>query len=183
MSILSSHAICECVRTGRIEIDPFNAEQLNPCSYDLTLGDTYALYTGSAYAHGEMVLDSKRKQPVDYWTIPEEGVRLTARFGYLMHTRERVLAHDLVPIVDGKSSIGRLFVWVHVTAGFGDPGFNGQYTLEVVPLYDTILYPGMRICQIRFETIDGVIQQYTGNYCGNFAKGPVPSRSWAQFKR
>jgi dCTP deaminase len=117
---------------------------------------------------------------------PEVGWILKPGIGYLMHTRERVHTKKYVPVLDGKSSIGRLFMVVHVTAGYGDPGFNGQYTLEVVVTHAVRIYPGMRIAQIRFHTIAGetgrVEAPYEGNYTGQDAKGPVASKAYRQFK-
>jgi len=99
-----------------------------------------------------------------------------------MHTAERVFSNRFVPVLDGKSSIGRLGICVHLTAGYGDPGFNGQYTLEVTTVYPVRVYPRMRFCQMRFHMIEGEVQQYTGNYTGGSAMGPVASRCWKQFQ-
>ena len=99
-----------------------------------------------------------------------------------MHTRERVGTEKFVPIIDGKSSIGRLFVFCHVTAGFGDVGFFGQYTLEVLTVHPVILYAGMRICQIRFQSIAGEFDFYKGHYRNETAQGAVPSHAYEQFE-
>jgi dCTP deaminase len=108
---------------------------------------------------------------------------LEPNVGYLMHTIERVHTKKYVPVLDGKSSIGRLFMKVHETAGYGDAGFDGQYTLEVTVVHPLRVYPGMRIAQMRFHTILGEVQKlYAGNYTGEAAKGPVPSRAWRQFR-
>ena len=96
-----------------------------------------------------------------------------------MHTVERIRTDFYNPVLDGKSSIGRLFVKVHETAGYGDPGFNGQYTLEVTTsMFPVRLYPGMRICQIRFHTLEGALASYeeTGHYKGEAAQGAVGSK-------
>lgn len=94
-----------------------------------------------------------------------------------------------MPVLDGKSSIGRLGVQVHVTAGYGDPGFDGQYTLEVTSVYPVRVYPGMRFCQMRFHTRDLGDQTvlkgpllYAGSYEGETSRGPVPSMIWRQFE-
>jgi dCTP deaminase len=84
-------------------------------------------------------------------------------------------------VLDGKSSLGRLGVSVHATAGFGDPGFDGQWTLEVTCVLPVRLYAGMRVAQVRFHAVQGEVQQYAGNYVEH-ATGPVASRSWRQFK-
>lgn len=186
MSILSGQAIVAARNAGQIEIDPFNAEQVNPVSYDLTLGDKVLVYKDwDQPCHGSpLVVDSKVKEHylTNEITMLKQGFILKPGHGYLMHTRERVWTDRYVPIVDGKSSWARLFVAIHVTAGFGDPGFKGNYTLEVTCTYPIVIYPGCRIAQIRFHTIEGDITQYNGSYVGSYAEGPVASRAWRQFE-
>ena len=178
--ILSGKAVEGAVRNGNIRISPFNADQLNPVSYDLTLGAGVVEYC----CHGPrgVFLDARVDNAHEAYTMGPEGFILDPGTGYLMHTRERVWSDSFVSVIDGKSSIGRLFVQVHQTAGFGDPGFDGQYTLEVTCKYRTRLYPGMRIAQVRFHSIDGLVEPYRGNYTGISAIGPVASRAFKQFK-
>jgi dCTP deaminase len=184
-----------------------------PASYDLTLGRTVSVYKAvteadfSGSVPGALVrpswgspyssipfrpsrasgppnyLDAASENEVASYEMDDRGLLLMPGVGYLMHTEERVKTDRFVPIVDGKSSIGRLFCQVHWTAGFGDPGFDGQYTLEVAVLAPLRLYPGMRICQIRFHTTEGGDRGYArnGTYVGDFSEGPVPSRSWKMF--
>lgn len=137
------------------------------------------------FSDPEPWLDSRKKNEVHQFTMdPEHGWLLKPGVGYLMHTAERIWTTKYVPVLDGKSSLGRLFMTAHVTAGYGDPGFNGQYTLEVVVTHPVIVYPGMRFCQIRFHTYIGAHLHYerTGHYIGALAEGPVPSMSWKQFE-
>lgn len=204
--ILTGPAIKREVEAGRIVVDPWDPthldfeDRINPASYDLTLGDEVAVYasvthhlpgqkeeedgTGiSANPHG--VLSVKSRNEVRRFKIrPETGWLLKPGIGYLMHTVERIRTDHYVPILDGKSSIGRLFAAVHVTAGYGDPGFDGQYTLEVIVTHQARVYPGMRFCQIRFHTTVGEMISYqkTGSYKGDHARGPVPSKSWRMFR-
>lgn len=219
--ILSDSAISSAVSAGDILINPFDEAQLNPTSYDLTLGDQVTVYkrwvaydeyystprpnpagipglsveniTGrprdgsDLIANNSNVLDVKKEpETVSFKINPEIGWVLKPGIGYLMHTRETIWTRKFVPIVDGKSSIGRLFVLIHFTAGFGDPGFDGQYTLEVSALHPVKVYPGMRIGQIRFHTIEGELamayDKRESNYKGVLAKGAVASRAWKQFK-
>jgi len=129
-------------------------------------------------------MDSKKQHDVWKFDIdPKIGWLLRPGIGYLMHTAERVCTKEFVPVIDGKSSIGRLFVMVHVTAGYGDTGFDGQYTLEVLTTYPVRVYPGMRFCQMRFHTSVGDRLNYRayGNYVDDASMGPVPSKSWKQF--
>lgn len=113
---------------------------------------------------------------------PGEAFFLRPGIGYLMHTEERVWTDSFVPVLDGKSSLARLFASAHVTAGYGEANFNGQWTLEVVVTHPLIVYAGMRFCQMRFHTIAGDKDQYDGNYQGKDAVGPVPSKSWKQIE-
>jgi dCTP deaminase len=188
--ILSGPAIEQAVKYGSIRIDPFNLEQLNPVSYDLTLGRQVAVYVGWADRWKGFVdqplnhvLDAHEKPKIETHEIGEEGFVLRPGFGYLMHTEESIWTDTYVPVIDGKSSLGRLFVQIHSTAGYGDPGYLGQYTLEVTVTHPVRLYAGMRIAQIRFHTIKGPIKLYKGNYTGEDARGPVASKTWKQFEK
>lgn len=190
--ILSGTMIDHCVtKTYEISINPYNKEQLNPASYDLLLGDTVRLYTETVTIKKSNVedgtniskkitglLDPKKINPTVSFKMPKSGFVLQPGIGYLLHTKERIHTDVCVPVIDGKSSLGRLFLAVHVTAGYGDPGFDGQYTLEAVATHRVVIYPGMRICQIRFHTIFGVPKPYrvTGRYTGEDAIGPVASK-------
>jgi len=198
--ILSGKAILNEVELGRIEIEPFRKEMVNPASVDLTLGDEVAVYEdwvhcyerekvaiedGRNFCLRENLLDVKKEPTVRKFKInPNYGWRLKPGIGYLMSTHERIKTDHYVPVLDGKSSVGRLFIQIHFTAGFGDAGFDGQYTLEVSAQHPVIVYPGMRIAQIRFHEITGDVVSYqkTGNYRGELARGPVPSRLWKTFK-
>ncbi len=205
--ILSGKSILSALKKGDIEITPFQADhvifesRVNPASYDLTLGPEVAVYTATTYPEflaanadelpGRGVrprngtLDAARENEVARHQMSTKGFVLMPGVGYLMHTAEKICSNKYVPILDGKSSIGRLFCFVHVTAGYGDPGFDGQYTLEVVVMQPLIVYPGMKFCQIRFHTIVGEFDSYKrkGNYQGVLADGPVPSQSWRMFAK
>jgi dCTP deaminase len=187
--ILSGKAILAAVDEGKIKIEPFDPKYMNPASFDLTLGDEVRVYSIAPTSWFQNVitffrpgvLDSKVDNPTRSFKIGPEGFLLKPGVGYLMHTKERVGTNDFVPALDGKSSIGRLFVKIHETAGLGDCGFFGNYTLEVTCVHPVRLYAGMRIAQIRFHTIVGEVVQYEGRYKGSQAEGAVASRSWEQF--
>jgi dCTP deaminase len=124
-------------------------------------------------------MDTRKPARLRKWKMDQEaGWIIQPGVGYLMHTVERIHTDRYVPVLDGKSSIGRLFVQVHVTAGFGDPGFDGQYTLEVTSQFPIRVYPGMRFCQIRFHHVEGDVTSYQelGRYKDGAAKGAVGSR-------
>jgi dCTP deaminase len=202
--ILTGKQVEKEVDDGGIVIEPFYRECLNPVSVDLHLGEHAAVYSDVSFikqvdrsldervGFGEIdlafmsgVLDARKENPVVRFDIPKEGLVLRPGCLYLMHTLERVHTRHFVPVLDGKSSIGRLGIKVHETAGYGDPGFDGQYTLEVTCVHPVRVYAGMRFCQIRFHTMVGEVELYghRSNYVGTLAKGPVPSRSFKQFEK
>ena len=200
MSILSGNEIQMQIANGDIVIEPFEPDRVNPVSVDLTLGDEVAVYEDFTYCGSAdewegncnvpydgtgltpnsraLPLDTKKKSPLlRKWKMyPEVGWVLVPGVCYLLHTAESVFTKKFVPVLDGKSSIGRLFVQVHKTAAFGDPGFHGQYTLEVTSRFPVKIYPGMRICQVRFHLIKGLVDLYDGHYKDSYARGPVGSR-------
>lgn len=176
--ILTGPEIRRQVTLGRIFVSPWNPELLNPASLDLRLGNTVRIYTKDAY--GVRHIDARVEAPTNAWTF--EVFTLEPGELYLMHTEERISTNRFIPVLDGKSSIGRLGICVHLTAGYGDPGFDGQYTLEVTTVYPVQVYAGMRFCQMRFHTTVGEPALYQGNYTGEHSTGPVPSRVWRQFK-
>ena len=93
----------------------------------------------------------------------EDGLVLAPNHLYLGRTVERTETHNLVPMIEGRSSIGRLGLFVHVTAGFGDVGFSGYWTLEMFAVQPVKIYPGVPICQIFFHEITGDITEYASN--------------------
>lgn len=187
--ILSGPEIFRQIQNGDIEIDPFDGRLINPASVDLRLGRLIRKYINKTtvinplYGNtAKLPLDSKEEIETALFEMNDVGFVLEPGELYLMHTAERIFTNRFVPILDGKSSIGRLGICVHLTAGYGDPGFNGQYTLEVTTVYQVRVYPGMRFCQMRFHSIEGEVQQYVGNYTGAAAMGPVASKCWRQFR-
>ncbi len=153
--ILSGNEIRQQI--GRnILIDPFDESRLNPNSYNLSLHDELLVYE-------EVVLDMRKSNRVERIRIPEEGLVLTPNQLYLGRTVERTETHNLVPMIEGRSSIGRLGLFVHVTAGFGDVGFCGYWTLEMFAVQPVKIYPGVPICQIFFHQIAGDITEYSSD--------------------
>lgn len=141
---------------GDIVIDPFDESRLNPNSYNLTLHDELLTYE-------EVVLDMKQPNRVRRITIPEEGLVLNPHQLYLARTAEYTETRNLVPMIEGRSSVGRLGLFVHVTAGFGDVGFCGYWTLEMFASQPIRIYPGISICQIFYHQVAGDIQEYASN--------------------
>ena len=144
-----------------ITITPFQENLLNPNSYNLRLHNELMVYADTA-------LDMKKPNPVKGLLIPEDGLVLEPRRLYLGRTLEYTETHNLVPMLEGRSSIGRLGMSVHITAGFGDVGFCGYWTLEIHTLSPVKVYPGIAVCQIFYHTIQGAITEYkSGKYQKN----------------
>ncbi len=141
-------------RLGRdIIIEPFNERQLNPNSYNLRLHNELLVYE-------EIVLDMGRPNRFRRYEIPPEGFVLHPNQLYLGRTVERTETHNLVPMIEGRSSVGRLGLFVHVTAGFGDVGFCGYWTLEMFAVQPVRVYAGVEIAQIFYHTLEGAITEY-----------------------
>jgi dCTP deaminase len=136
-----------------IVIDPFHESQLNPNSYNLRLHHELLVYE-------EIVLDMRRPNRFRRYEVPADGLVLSPNQLYLGRTVERTETHNLVPMLEGRSSIGRLGLFVHVTAGFGDVGFCGYWTLEMFAVQPIRIYPGVEIAQIFYHTLEGDVREY-----------------------
>jgi dCTP deaminase len=139
-----------------ILIEPFDEGRLNPNSYNLTLHDELMVYE-------EVVLDMKKPNRISRLRIGPEGLVLNPSQLYLGRTVERTETHNLVPMIEGRSSIGRLGLFVHVTAGFGDVGFCGYWTLEMFAVQPVRIYAGVSICQIIYHDLRGEFTEYASN--------------------
>lgn len=155
-------------------IEPFRKEQLNPNSYNLRLHDELLMYTDD-------VLDMKRENKVEKITIPPEGLVLAPNRLYLGRTKEYTRTLHLVPMLEGRSSVGRLGLFIHVTAGFGDVGFSGYWTLEIFCIQPIRIYPNIEICQLYYHTLEGDYETYeSGKYQNN--QGIQPSYLYKDFE-
>jgi dCTP deaminase len=150
--ILSGKEIKKLINK-EIFIDPFSPEQINPNSYNLRLHDEFLIYK-------DRVLDMKKNNPVEKVKIPKEGLVLEPNILYLGRTVETIKAEHHVPKLEGRSSIGRLGVVIHLTAGLGNIGSNGYWTLEIACVQPVRIYPNIGICQIYFEEIKGEFDSY-----------------------
>ncbi|MCA9394405.1 MAG: dCTP deaminase [Candidatus Omnitrophica bacterium] len=158
-----------------IFIDPFNDDQLNTNSYNLRLHNQVLVYESA-------VLDMKKENKVREMIIPEDGLQLECGQLYLGRTQERTRTENFVPMLEGRSSIGRLGLFVHVTAGFGDVGFSGYWTLEMFCVKPIRIYPGIEICQIFYHTIQGDFERYhSEKYQNN--QGVQPSLLYKDFQK
>lgn len=126
-----------------IFIDPFTESRLNPNSYNLTLHNELVTYKWDR-------LDMKRDNPWETTAIPDTGLQLQPGKLYLGRTSEYTKTCNLVPMLEGRSSVGRLGLFIHVTAGFGDVGFEGYWTLEIHCVQPIVIYPFVEVC--RFTT-------------------------------
>ncbi|MDQ3031829.1 MAG: dCTP deaminase [Myxococcota bacterium] len=183
--ILSDRDIEAALDAGRIVVEPLvdRELQIQPCSIDLRLGTRFALFRPSATPF----IDPDRHDSSDFTDVVEvpEGEMFVMHPGefVLGSTIERVeVPGDLLAKVDGRSSLGRLAILIHATAGFIDPGFRGTITLELsnVGRLPVALRPGMRICQVSFETLTSPARRpYGGARRGSKYQdqsGPTPSR-------
>lgn len=157
-----------------IVIEPFNEKQLNPNSYNLRLHNELLVYD-------EAILDMKKENKVKKLFIPEEGLVLETGKLYLGRTVEFTGTDKYVPMLEGRSSIGRLGLFIHVTAGFGDVGFHGFWTLEIFCVQPIKIYSGVEICQIYYHSIEGEYDKYcSGKYQNN--AGVQPSLLYKDFE-
>lgn len=192
--ILSDNEIRKANKEGRIIISSFNEVNLGTNSYDVHLGDKLFVSVNrlldSAYENkfskicpvkmctdgtGEMLL---WEESDDY----RLGWRLEPNKLYLACTEEYTETYGYVPCIEGKSSVGRLGINIHATAGFGDEGFMGHWTLEISCVQPVIIYPGMPIGQIYYMAIQGEVgTSYKDKENANYINDndiPQTSRLW-----
>ena len=186
--IFSDRTIKESVAAGRVVIDPYDEAMVQPSSVDIRCGAVFRVFENHRYTH----IDPKA--PQDDLTT---GVEATVETPFLLHPGEFVLgatlekiglADDVVARLEGKSSLGRLGLLIHSTAGFIDPGFVGQVTLELsnVANLPIAIYPGMKIGQVSFYQMSTPAEHPYGSpeagskYQGQ--AGPTPSRMHRDFE-
>lgn len=171
--ILTGKEIKKKISEKKILIEPYEENLLNPNSYNLRLHNELLVYK-------KFPLDMKSPLETEKIIIPETGFLLEPGTLYLGRTLEYTETYDLVPMLEGRSSIGRLGMYVHITAGFGDVGFRGFWTLEISVIHPLIVYAGVQICQIFYHTVEGEITEYkSGKYQGN--QGIQPSLLYKDF--
>lgn len=149
--ILSDKAILEAIENGTIKIDPFDRSCLGTNSYDVHLSPHLALYEPE-------VLDAREHNSIRHFDIPEEGYVLTPGRVHLGATLEYTEAHKHVPFLEGKSSVGRLGIDIHATAGKGDVGFCNHWTLEISVHQPVRVYAGMPIGQLIYFAVEGEVE-------------------------
>jgi len=158
-----------------IIIEPFDESRLNPNSYNLSLANELLVYE-------QYELDMKMPNETRRILIPEGGLLLEPNKLYLGRTNEFTNTNRYVPMLEGRSSTGRLGLFIHVTAGFGDVGFAGYWTLEIFCIQPVRIYPNVQICQIYYHDIVGEYELYrSGKYQNN--QGIQPSLMYKDFEQ
>lgn len=158
MAILSDKTIKEYLEEGKIVIDPLKDEQqIQPSSVDMRLGDEFKVFKVIRKPYIDPKDEEDIAEYMESSTVPEgEAFIIHPNEFALATTQEYVkVPDDLVARVEGRSSMGRLGVTMHVTAGYVDPGFEGRITLEIsnIGAMPVALYPSQRVCQLVFETM------------------------------
>lgn len=162
--MLTYSKIKEAINTGDIQISDFDNSCLNPNSYNLHLDNELKVYDRGVWPFRKP-LDCRKQNPVKRIIIPESGILLKPGKLYLGSTKEITYTDKYIPCIDGRSSTGRLGLSLHVTAGFGDIGFKGSWTLEITVVEPLIIYPGEEICQIYwFNPCGDTEHKYHGRY-------------------
>jgi dCTP deaminase len=153
--VLSDSEILKEIKKGTIVIKPFRKECLGGNSYDVHLGKYLRVYK-------DYELDSKKHNEAISILIPKSGIVIQPNRLYLGVTEEYTETHSFVPWLDGKSSIGRLGIMVHFTAGRGDVGYCNTWTLEIMCTQPIRIYAGMPIGQLTYFDVKGeVMNKYT----------------------
>jgi len=155
--ILTGTAIHQAVRDGHIVVDPFDPQQLGPNSYDFRLGHRCRVYR-------DLILDAELDNPTLELTVNEDGMLLDPSRVYLFNTHEVMGSTQYVPIIRGRSSTGRLGLFIDITADLIDIGSINQWTLQLHAIQPVRVYPGMLVGQVTFWCVHGEIELYSGKY-------------------
>ena len=186
--VLSDRTIARLLAEGRIEIDPYDESLLQPSSVDVRVDRYFRVFRNNLYPY----IDVKTEQEAltELVEVDAEPFVLHPGEFVLGSTLERVrLPDDLVARLEGKSSLGRLGLLIHSTAGFIDPGFDGHVTLELsnVANLPITIYPEMKIGQLSFMQLsEPAASPYGSSALGSKyqgQRGPTPSRYWQNFAR
>ncbi|MGV3585588.1 MAG: dCTP deaminase [Adhaeribacter sp.] len=173
--ILTDKEILAQIAEGNIVIEPFNRAFLGTNSYDVHLGKYLATYK-------DPIIDARKHNEINVFEIPDEGFVLQPNTLYLGVTQEYTESHAHVPFLEGKSSVGRLGIDIHATAGKGDVGFCNTWTLEISVTQQVRVYFGMPIGQLIYFEVKGEIENLynkksSAKYNERTVK-PVESMMW-----
>jgi dCTP deaminase len=148
--ILTDAEILSAIASRDIVIEPFDPTRLGTNSYDVRLSPFLAVYT-------DEILDARKHNAVRHFEMPPEGYVLLPGRTYLGSTMEYTETHKHVPFLEGKSSVGRLGIDIHATAGKGDVGFCNHWTLEISVAQPIRVYPEMPIAQLIYFSVQGAV--------------------------
>ena len=154
--LLSSREIEARIERQEIRIDPFDRDQLNPNSYSLALHSELIVYE-------EIVLDAAKPNRYRRLEIPRDGLTLQPNLLYLGRTVEHTETHGVVPLIQGRSSLGRLGLFINPGGSLGDVGYCGTWTLEMHCVQPVRIYPHMRVCQIFYQQLLGECDEYSSD--------------------
>ena len=167
--ILSGRKITDNVKNGKIQIEPFDELNVNPNSYDVTLGNKLLYYT-------DEYLDTAEKNNFEEIIIPEDGFILEKGKFYVGHINEFIGSDFFVPILHCKLTITKLGLFIHVTANLIDIGNHCNFSLQIYATENIKVYPGMKVAQVSFWNVYGDIKLYKGKYKNVI--GPASSQSY-----
>ena len=177
--ILSDTEILNCSEKGEIVVKPFDVSNMGGNSYDVHLSKHLAVYV-------DEVLDAKKHNQIKHFEIPPEGFVLEPGKLYLGSTEEYTETHKHVPFLEGKSSTGRLGIDIHATAGKGDVGFCGYWTLEISASHPVRIYAGMPVGQLIYYKVEGPVERiYSKKASAKYSHQehlPKESMMWKNFE-
>lgn len=203
--MLTGPKIADEVAAGRIAVSGFDPKKVNPNSYNLSLSHQLLIYRKVLPLHHHHELNERRRQafplgvvtqtpppvlepldmsqpePTEELEIPPAGLVLYPGVLYLGCTREVTETRHHVPMIEGRSGVGRLGLFVHVTAGFGDQNHCGTWTLEIVPVVPIRVFSAVEVCQIAYTVPDGPTRDYDGSYQNQTV--PRPSNLWREVQK
>ncbi len=164
--MLSGDEILKQIKDGNLLIEPFTKENLAPNSYIVHLADELVVYEND-------ILEVAKPNEIRRIKIPKEGYILRPGELYLGRTVEYTETNNYVPMLNGRLSIASLGIMIHITAGFGDNGFKGTWTLEIMVVKPVRIYAGMKIGHLcYFPLVGNDSIKYNGKYLGQIEATP-----------
>jgi len=198
MSVLLAHEIEKEIKKGNIFVKPFNKKNLAINSIDVTLNNKLYTYepvkvfyseklksfVAAKYEEDSILLDMKKENKVYEVIIPEEGLVLLPGILYLGSTNEKAGSDKYIPMYEGRSSMARLGIQSHISAGFGDLGFKSNWTLEIAVVHRIKIYPNIRIGQVYFHKVEKESLKQAKKYIGKYVnqEEATASKSYEDFK-
>ena len=163
--IIAHDQLLEDVESGRIHCWPFDLDMVGTNSIDVSLGRIIKIVKNNCSNYIEPTIP----QATETIEMPDAGMILEPGVRYLGHTEEEIGSDFYVPIYEGRSSIARMFLWSHISAGFGEVGFKRQWTLELACVGRIRIFPGMRIGQVFFSTVSSNAKLYGRDIKAHYA--------------